>query len=232
MRRTGILLIVAATLAALLFASCPMEAPPVVGARKNWIDPRLFGVWRFTYNGSYEECVVSEEARFSVEENDGHQTYGSLVFGYDGWGSEFNPGSEGYAIGFGGDIVYAASFGTSQENNESAGILILRLWPDYPVTWRWWSEMPPGWANQGYRYPDRNYYGIYYLNFKEDGNQVFLAQSNEQATNYGPTETRTLEEAIEKFTEANINNLLALDVGDPQKRYSGTQGFPGFEELP
>jgi hypothetical protein len=232
MKRIKVLLVGLIVFAAFLFASCPMVAPPVTGARKNWMDPRLFGVWRFTFAGSYEECVVSEQARFGVEENGGNQPYGSLVFGYDGWGGDFNQGSDGYTIFIGGDIVYAASFGTNQENNESAGILILKLWPDYPVTWRWWSEMPEGWAEQGYRYPDRNYYGVYYLNFKEDGNQVFLAQSNEQATNYGPTETRTLEEAIAKFTEANINNLLNLDVGDPQKRYNGPRGFPGMEALP
>ena len=63
-------------------------------------------------------------------------------------------------------------------------------------------------------------------------NRVFFAQTNDQATNYGPTETKTLEEAIEKFTEANINNLLNLSVGDPQTRYDGEPGFPGLETLP
>jgi hypothetical protein len=232
MKRTWIALVGAIVSAALLLAGCPMEAPPAIGARKDWMDPRLFGVWRFTYSGSYEECVVSEQARFSAEENGGRQPYGSLVFGSDGWGNVFNPGVDGYSIFFGGDIVYAASFGTNQENKESAGVLILKLWPDYPVSWRWWSEMPDGWAEQGCRYPDRDYYGVYYLNFKGHGNQVFLAQSNEQATNYGPTETQTLEEAVAKFTEANINNLLNLDVGDPHRRYNGPQGFPGLEALP
>jgi hypothetical protein len=219
-------------IAALLFAGCPMNAPPVTGAARGWMDPRIFGVWRFALAGSYEECVVSREARFSAEENGGNPAFGSLVFGYDGWGGGFNEeGSDGYAIGFGGDIVYAASFGTNRENNESAGILILKLWPDYPVTWPWWPEQPPGWAERGYRYPDRTYYGVYYLNFKGDGNQIFFAQSSDQKTNYGPTETRTLEEAIEKFTGANINNLLNLDVGDPQTRYNGKPGFPGLEAL-
>jgi hypothetical protein len=232
MKRVGIVFVGILVFVLLLFAGCPIEAPPVTGAEKNLVDSRLFGVWRFGYGGSCEECVVSERARFSAVKNDGHETYGSLVFGYEGWGSSFNPGSEGYSLGFGGDIVYAASFGTSQENKESAGILILKLWPDYPVTWRWWSEAPRGWADQGYHYPDRTYYGVYYLNFKEDGNQVFFAQTNDQKTNYGPTETKTLEEAIDKFTEANIHNLLALDVGDPQKRYDGPQAFPGIESLP
>jgi hypothetical protein len=208
-----------------------MEAPPVTGAAKGWMDPRLFGVWRFAFAGNYEECVVSEQPRFSVEENDGHQSHGSLVVGNSGWGGGFGQGT-GYSVFFGGDIVYAASFGTNQENNESAGILILKLWPDYPVTWRFWSEKPEGWEEQGCRYPDRTYYGIYYLNFKEDGNQVFFAQTNEQATNYGPTETQTLEEAIAKFTQANINNLLNLDVGDPQRRYDGPPEFPGLDALP
>jgi hypothetical protein len=214
--------------AAFLSAGCPLTAPPVTGAGIK-MDPRLVGVWRFGYGGNYEECVVSEQARFGPEGNDGNMPKGSLVFG-GVWGGYIGDGPN-YAVGFGGDIVYAESFGTSEETKESSGILILKVWDDYPVTWRWWSEMPPGWADQGYRDPEKTYYGVYYLNFKEDGNQVFLAQTNDQATNYGPTETRTLDEAIKKFTRDNINNLLNLDVGDPQRRYDGKPGFPGLDSL-
>jgi hypothetical protein len=217
-------------LAALVFAGCPLEAPPVTGAGIE-MDPLLVGVWRFEFGGNIEECVVSEQARFGREGNDGHVPIGSIVFGYSGWGGSVGDGSQDYAVNLGGDIVYAESIGTSEEKNESSGILILRLWDDYPVTWRYWREMPPGWAGQGYRYPDRNYYGIYYLNFKEDGNQVFFGQTNDQKTNYGPTETRTLDEAKEKFTRDNINNLLNLDVGDPQRRYNGPPKFKGLDSL-
>jgi hypothetical protein len=218
-----------------VLGGCPLEAPPVteeeppVTGVGTEMDPRLVGVWRFGMASFYEECVISEEARFGPEDNDGNIPIGSLVFG-GVWGGYIGDGSD-YGIHFGGDIVYAESFGTSEKTKESAGILILRLWDDYPVTWRWWSEMPRNWEAQGYRYPDRNYYGIYYLNFKEDGNQVFLAQTNDQKTNYGPTETRTLEEAKKKFTRDNINILLNLDVGDPQRRYDGTPGFKGLDSL-
>jgi hypothetical protein len=144
-------------LAALLSAGCPLEAPPVTGAGIE-MDPRLIGVWRFGMAGFYEECVVSEKARFGREGNDGHAPIGSLVFG-GAWGGYIGDGLN-YGVGFGGDIVYAESFGTSEETKESAGILILKIWDDYPVTWRWWSEMPPGWADQGYRDPEKTYDGV------------------------------------------------------------------------
>jgi hypothetical protein len=174
MKKLRILPVGAIALAALLFASCPMEAPPVTGGGIE-MDPRLFGVWRFSSPYAYEECFVSKQPLY---DNDKEPSLGSLVFGGEGfWGDSY--GSNRYVVSFGGDIVYAESFGTNEENKESAGILILRLWENYPVAWRWWSEAPSGWADQGYRYPDRSYYGVYYLNCKEDGSKVFFAQTND-----------------------------------------------------
>jgi hypothetical protein len=214
--------------ALLVFTGCPMEEPEAGGEREDWLDPRLVGAWRFTFEGSYEQCVITTKPR-NTEPREGHPPLGTLVFGYKGWGGAFDPeAGDGYHDSFGGDIVYAAAFRTSSGDDKSAGILIIEYWPGLENKWPWWSEAPEGWAEQGYRYPNRNFYGIYYINLYADGHQVFLAQSNDQETNYGPTETATLEEAIAQFTEENLPNLLNLDVGDPHTRYNGPlDGYEG-----
>jgi hypothetical protein len=52
----------------------------------------------------------------------------------------------------------------------------------------------------------------------EEGTRVFLACTNDQNNNHGPTETDTLAEAIAKFTPGNMNQMLDLSVGDPQDK--------------
>lgn len=64
----------------------------------------------------------------------------------------------------------------------------------------------------------KNFYGIYFLNLNKEGTQVFLACTNDQSSNYGPTGTATMEEAIAKFTRGNMNQLLDLSFGDPQHK--------------
>jgi hypothetical protein len=53
------------------------------------------------------------------------------------------------------------------------------------------------------------------------GTEVFLACTNDQNNGNGPTETKTLDEAIAKFTKGNMNQLLDLSVGDPQHKVGG-----------
>ncbi|MDR0568678.1 MAG: hypothetical protein LBG87_05680 [Spirochaetaceae bacterium] len=203
------------------FAGCPIEEPDEGVRRKGWLDPRLIGTWRFTFEGSYEQCVITGTPR-NTGPREGHLPLGSLVFGYKGWGGAFNPDAgENYHDQFGGDIVYAEAFRTSSDDNTSAGILIIEYYPGLENKWPWWSEAPENWAAQDYKNTGKNFYGIYYINLWAEGRQVFLAQSNDQKTNYGPTETRTLKEAIAKFTEENLPNMLNLDVGDPHTRYEG-----------
>jgi hypothetical protein len=208
---------------ALFLAGCSMEEPEAGEKREGWLDPRLVGAWRFTFAGSYEQCVITEKPQLD------ERNLGTLMFGHKGWGGGF--GSEDdpnvYHDSFGGDIVYASAFRTTSDDT-SAGIIIIEYWQGHENSWPWWSEAPEGWAEQSYRFPNRNFYGIYYINLFADGHQVFLACTNDQSTNYGPTETRTLEEAIDKFTEANLPNLLNLDVGDPHTRYTGPlDGYEG-----
>jgi hypothetical protein len=213
--------LVCIALTAFFSAGCPMEEPDAGGARESWLDPRLIGAWRFSFAGSYEQCVVTAKPKNS-------RNLGTLMFGHKGWGGAFGSSSEVYRDSFGGDIVYAKAFRTSNDDDKSAGVIIIEYWEGYENKWPWWSEAPEGWAEQGYRYPNKNFYGVYYINLYADGRQVFLACTNDQSTNYGPTETRTLEEAIAKFTEANLPNMLNLDVGDPHTRYEGSlDGYEG-----
>ncbi|MDR0568055.1 MAG: hypothetical protein LBG87_02475 [Spirochaetaceae bacterium] len=200
---------------ALIFYACPMQEPPT-GKTSEGLDSRLIGAWRFGFENSYEQCVITAKPKKSGN-------LGSLVFGVKGW-----EGNAAYRDTFGGDIVYAKAFRTSSSENTSAGIIIIEYWTGKENKWQYWAEAPDYWEEDGYRYRNRNFYGIYYINLFADGKQVFLACTNDQSTNYGPTETRTLEEAIAKFTEANLPNLLNLDVGDPHKRYTGSlDGYEG-----
>jgi hypothetical protein len=82
----------------------------------------------------------------------------------------------------------------------------------------WDKAVPPDHFPLREDNPIGNFYGIYFLNMNEEGTQVFLACTNDQNNNYGPTETETLEEAITKFTEGNMNQMLDLSVGDPQHK--------------
>ncbi|MDR0551498.1 MAG: hypothetical protein LBG72_05725, partial [Spirochaetaceae bacterium] len=170
--------IICAALAALFFYGCPMEEPPD-GGENEGLDPRLTGIWRFSFDGSYEQCVITTQPRNDTNAL-GERNLGTLVFGAKGWLD-----SSTYHDSFGGDIVYAKSFRASLDDDKSAGIIIIEYWPGLENKWPHWSEAPYYWEEDGYRYPDRNYYGIYYINLFADGHQVFLACTNDQSTNYG-----------------------------------------------
>jgi hypothetical protein len=184
----------------LLFVSCPLEDDPLNG--KTGIDPRLFGVWRFGYGDAYEEFKISPSGNASI--------LGTFESG------GFNNGATNSISAFKGDIVYAESF------SASAGILIIKYWRtpiDYKPIWLDWSQSV--WPHKLIELdpqPTGEYYGVYFINMREDGRQVFLACSSDQSANSGPTETDTLEEAIAKFSVGNMNQMLDLSVGDPQTK--------------
>jgi hypothetical protein len=136
---------------------------------------------------------------------------GTLTFNND-WG-------DGAAEFFSGDIVYAEAFRATTTEDINSGVIIIQYHAGHELEWRHWINAPSTWAAQGYRYPDKKFYGLYYIDLHADGNQVFIAQTNDQRNAFGPTETATLAEAKAKFTKANLPNLLDLSVGDPQTRY-------------
>jgi hypothetical protein len=185
--------------AALLLTACPLEDDPLESGAG--FDERLYGVWRFEYGNIVEEIRITREPR-----NSGN--WAAISYGANIWDDI------GFKEAFAGDIVYAANF------SKSAGIIIVEYWPGREQNWVDWNKAWPP-----YYFPLRednpvgkNFYGIYFLNMNEEGTQVFLACTNDQSTNYGPTETATLEEAVAKFTEGNMNQLLDLSVGDPQHK--------------
>jgi hypothetical protein len=182
----------------LLLAACPLADDPLEGS--GGLDPRLYGVWRFDFSGNYEEIQITRNPRNPA--NAGAFIYGGNIHEY-----------LGYRVNFAGDIVYAENF------SESAGVIIIEYWPEYKQVWINWdaSEWPYDLVPRNPQ-PEGNFYGIYFLNMNEEGTQVFLACTNDQSNNYGPTETLTLEQAVTKFDQGNLNQMLDLSVGDPQHK--------------
>jgi hypothetical protein len=173
------------------FSACPMEDDPDSGAGVG-LDPRLVGTWRFEFGDSYEQFVIQSDGVLGG--TDDTLTYSG---NYSGADSEI----------FSGTIRYAEEF------SSSAGIIIIEYLPGHENSWPLWSGGEPE--------PPGNFYGIYYLNLNSAGTEVFLACTNDQKKDNGPTETETLDEAIAKFTQGNMNQLMDLSVGDPQHKVGG-----------
>jgi hypothetical protein len=192
--------------AGMVFVSCPLEDDPLDGGVG--LDERLYGVWRFEWGarGQYEEIRITREPL-------NPDNLGGFVYGGNMWTDI------GFQENFAGDIVYAETF-TESEDVGIGGIIIIEYWPGHEQEWVDWDKAwPPDYFPLREDNPEgKNFYGIYFLNMNKEGTQVFLACTNDQNTNYGPTETATLEEAIAKFTEGNMNQLLDLSVGDPQHK--------------
>jgi hypothetical protein len=155
------------------------------------LDPRLAGVWRFEFGGDYEQFVIQS----------GGNTEG-LGYTFTSGGNYSGADTESFS----GTIVYAERF------SSSAGVIIIQYLPGRKNSWPYWGgdPVPPG-----------DFYGIYYLNLNSAGTKVFLACTNDQNNNNGPTETADLDAAIAKFTQGNMNQLIDLSVGDPQYKAGG-----------
>jgi hypothetical protein len=184
---------------ALFLAGCPLQEDDLESS--TGLDPRLYGVWEFRYGRTVEEIQITREPL-----NPGNYL-GSLIYGSDIWEAI------GFQESFAGDIVYAENF------SKETGIIIIEYWPGHKQGWvDWGKAIPPDYFPLREDNPTGNFYGIYFINLNEEGTRVFLACTNDQKNNYGPTETETLEEAIAKFTMGNMNQLLDLSVGDPQDK--------------
>jgi hypothetical protein len=118
-------------------------------------------------------------------------------------GSTFSGPGGSYVESFAGTIVYAERF------SSSAGIIIIKYLSGRKNSWPNWGGDPE---------PPGDFYGIYYINLNAAGTEVFLACTNDQANNNGPTETDTLDAAIAKFTKGGMNQLIDLYVGDPHHK--------------
>jgi hypothetical protein len=188
----------------LLLTSCPLENDPPEGSAS--LDERLYGLWRFESGHIVEEIDITREPQ-----NAGN--LGALSYGANIWEAV------GFKENFAGDIVYAETF-KEEGNTGTGGVIIIEYWPGHEQVWVDWGKAYPP-----YHFPPRadspkgkNFYGIYFLNLNPEGTEVFLACTNDQSNNYGSTETATLEEAIAKFTQANMNQMMALSVGDLQHK--------------
>jgi hypothetical protein len=124
----------------------------------------------------------------------------------------------GFVEKWAGKIVYADGF------TGEAGIIIIEYTAGHKQEWSSWTEDPPGsnnWEEKPLNpQPEGNFYGIYYNNLTGGavGNTVYLSNANDQANNYGPTETVTLEQAKAKFTLGNMNQHINLEVSSPMTK--------------
>jgi hypothetical protein len=197
MRRRFFALLAAAL--ALVIAGCPLEGDNL--ENRPGLDERLYGVWRFEYGaGYYEEVRISKNAK--NPNRPGALTYGT-----------YTDKALGFQETFAGDVVYAKNF------SDSAGVIIVEYWPDHKQVWIDWDKS--AWPNNlvpRNPQPAGSFYGIYVLNMNNAGTQAYIACTKDQNNNNGPTETKTLDEAIAKFTQGNLNQLLDLSVGDPQRK--------------
>lgn len=121
------------------------------------------------------------------------------------WKSEYEGGEELYTITattliysdtylgvWGGKIVYVSNF------SAGAGVLIIEYDADKKQYWTDWDTFAD-------ITPSGNFYGIYFSGLKQ--NSVMLANTSDQKANSGPSETETLQKAIEKFTLGNKGDL-------------------------
>jgi DMSO/TMAO reductase YedYZ heme-binding membrane subunit len=193
-------------------------SPPASGIPLG-LDPRIVGVWQFIYGGQVmEECTITT----TTATVDGAPSLGTMEFGGPGYGS----GSpETFNDVFSGDILWAEAFddedvlaqqmyfipSSGRWDVVSAGVIIIKYWPGH---------------EHGMWTPTGNYYGIYYMNLKDDGTQVAIFHTSNQANGYGPTETTSLESAKARFTIENIKLWLSTAAGDPQIKVDPEDALP------
>ena len=105
---------------------------------------------------------------------------------------------------WGGKIMHVSNFSSTD------GVIIIKYDPDNKQQWINWDTMeditPVG----------RDYYGIYFRNLT--ANSVVLGNTSDQANNYGPSETATLEEAIQRFTLDNMSDWIDFSWANPLTR--------------
>jgi len=91
-----------------------------------------------------------------------------------------------------GSIVYAFNF------DETSGIIIIRYDEGNEVQW---LDLSDGWDNASPMNRTGDYYGIYFRNLTQ--NSVVFLPTSDQRNFWGPTETQTLPQAIDRFTLDN-----------------------------
>ena len=104
---------------------------------------------------------------------------------------------------WGGSIAYAARF------NNNTGVIIIQYDADKKQQWTNWTTMED-------ITPAGNFYGIYFRNLTQ--NSVVLSNTSDQADNWGPSETTTQQQAINRFTFDNMSNWIDLSFASPLDR--------------
>jgi hypothetical protein len=191
-------------------------SPPASGIPLG-LDPRLAGVCQFILGGqALEECTITT----NTTTVDGIQSLGTMEFGGPGYG-----GGNTFSDIFSGDILWAEAFDDEDVLKQemfftpasgkwdviNAGVIIIKYWPGHEHSM--WT-------------PTGNYYGLYYMNLKDDGKQVAIFHTSDQSSGYGPTETTSLATAKERFTIDNIKLWLSTAAGDPQVKVPPEDALP------
>ena len=105
---------------------------------------------------------------------------------------------------WGGRIMRITAF------NENTGVLIIQYDADSKQQWTNWDTMeditPAG----------RDFYGIYYRT--QTVNSVIFSNTSDQENDWGPSETASLQEAVNRFTFDNMTNWVDLAFAAPFSR--------------
>jgi hypothetical protein len=178
---------------ALSLVGCPMEDDDNSGGGPD-IDPKLVGTWQYSwppydiYPGGYEEYKIVPDGEDYI------LTYGTNY-------------GEGYSIQFAGKVAYTYRF------TDEVGVIIIEYTAGHKQVWNDYSNYPDYVPLDPQ--PEGNFYGIYYHHLNSTGTQVTFANTSDQEQNMGPTEEKTLDEAIERFSIYNMNQLIDLSTGNP-----------------
>jgi len=105
---------------------------------------------------------------------------------------------------WGGTIGYAARF------NSNTGIIVIRYDGDKKQQWPIYNA---SWEITGYHDTSgRDFYGIYFRNLTQNS---FIPSNTSDQKDFGPSETATLQQAINRFTLDNMPDWMDASFAIP-----------------
>jgi hypothetical protein len=199
-RAVSLVLALGLVVGALLLAGCPMEDDDT-GEGGPGIDPKLVGAWQYNFP-DYESGGVQYKGgydKYTIETvGEDHKLIYTTDYGF------------GESIPFAGKIAYAYRF------DDASGVIIIEYDKNHKQVWYDYSNYPD-YAPLDPQ-PEGNFYGVYYAKLNSAGTEVLFANTSDQTKAMGPTEAKTLNEAIEKFSLASMNQFIDLSQGNPLQK--------------
>jgi quinol monooxygenase YgiN len=160
----------------------------IVEVKVNPLDENLIGKWNYS---EMEQITITANNTYLYESID--------------WLNDDDDYDFTLVPFWGGKIVYTENF------DAASGVIIIEYLEGQKQVWIDWNTSSPRDPQ-----PEGNFYGIYFSDLTTTTSpwtaKVF--NTSDQNNGYGPTETVTLQEAINRFTKDSIDDWLASGVGD------------------